>query len=410
MRRAAAVLCWLLVVWVALICSILLCRSDIRSGGGVLNAAYLALQMLFANGSVEDTSHPVLAWLRLLVPWTFPLLGVLAVVDAVRVRLSFLLKKVGWLCIGRFLPRMLAARDLVLVIGLGRKGLEMVHAELAEASVVVIEREADNPLIVQAEAQGAVVWVGDGQSAADLKVAAWKRPARIWVMTNDSVRNLLVLDMARGVFSMPGTHGADPEVNIYSHIAEFQERRDAAALSILNRDGNGVVTHLFSQEEAFAEWLLRMHPVRPAPDGGVPRVLLVGMGPLGRAIFRELLLLCHFPGVDLPEIVMVDTAETEMAVFREMPFLEGSLDKTVELLSLRTQFRHEDAQGWRYEDYRDRVRGCAVFTHVFICMGSEVRNLTLAERIDAWEGLLGTGCPLRIVPVVYNRLFVDFSG
>ena len=76
----------------------------------------------------------------------------------------------------------------MIVIGLGQKGMEMVRAECSRqpsnrwanrTHVVVIEHHEVNPRIVQAETEGAQVWIGDGRSSSDLKTVAWKRPARI---------------------------------------------------------------------------------------------------------------------------------------------------------------------------------------------------------------------------------------
>ena len=363
--------------------------------------------MLFANGSVEETSHPLIACLRLVVPWTFPLLGVLAVVDAVRIWAVFVVKKLHYRWVERLSNG--ASTDLVLIIGMTRKGLELTRAETRRSSVVVIEQDSENPLFPQAHSHGAVVWVGDGRSESDLKTTAWKRPARIWIMTKDTRKNLFILELVRFVFADPlrrGARGKLPEVNVYIQTAEFQERRDAVAIDSLNKDGRGIMTHLFNQEEAFAEWLIKSHPVRPNKDGRLPRVLLIGLGQLGRAIMRELIALCHFPGNGMAEILMVDAEPQDKLLFREVACLKGSLDRTSDLLSVKTDFKQEDAQAWLYEHYRDNIRGGEPFSLVFICIGSEFGNLALANRIAAWERLLNPveDGRTKIVPVGYERV------
>jgi len=366
--------------------------------------AYLVVQMLFANGDATCTDGPILSWLRLATPWILPLLGVYAVVTSLRVRLSLF-------CKSAFLWH----RDLVIVIGLGQKGMELVRAELSRkptkwwakwrakrTSVVIIEPNEDNPRIVQAESEGAQVWIGDGRSSADLKTAAWKRPTRIWIMTGDSRRNILILDMVRRVFEK----NKKARIDVHAMVSEFQERRDTMRLQTLNQDHNGCWTHIFNQEEAFAEWLISKNPIRPI-DRQPPRVLLIGLGPLGRAIHRELLLMCHYPDSlelepdKMPQFVMVDSTDVFNVLDAELPFLRET--NSIEGVSpfAQEEHLHEDAQSWVFKHYRDHVRKGRAFTHVFICMGSEVRNLALAERILGWEKLL-CGPEPRIVPIVYD--------
>ena len=369
--------------------------------------AYLVVQMLFANGDAPCTSGPILQWLRLVAPWILPLLGLYAVVSSLRVRLSFFLKSA--FC---------RHRDLVIVIGLGQKGMEMVRAECSRqpsnrwakrTDVLVIEPDEDNPRIIQAESEGAQVWIGDGRSSTDLKTVAWKRPARIWIVTGDSRRNLLILDMVRKVFEKTG----ESRIDVHALVSEFQERRDAMRLKTLNQDRNDCWTHIFNQEEAFAEWLIRNNPVRPI-DMQPPRILLVGLGPLGRAIHRELLLMCHFPDSrelepdHMTQIVMVDSADVFNVLEAELPFLRESNSIAGVSPFAREEHLHEDAQAWVFKHYRDHVRKGSAFTHVFICMGSEVRNLALAERILGWEKLLLAPEP-RIVPIVYDDEAVDWN-
>ena len=372
---------------------------------------YLVVQMLFSNGDAGETNVEALKWLRLGAPWVLPLLGVYAFVAALRVRFGFFLNSI-------FRRR----RELVLVIGLGEKGLEMVRAELEEGegvrdqltkkiSVVVIESDADNPHIIQAETEGATVWLGDARSIGDLKAAAWKRPRRIWIMTGDSNNNLLILDTVRKAFERSNA----PHLDVYALVPEHKERRDAMRLTTLNRDSDDFWTHLFNQEEAQAEWLIRQNPVRWV-NGEPPRILLVGLGSLGRAIFRELLLLCHHPDAQpfsadsMPHVTMVDSVDFSQTLQNELPFLS----RTIKGVSPFVQWRsvNEDAQSWSFEHYCEHIRQEKSFTHVFICMGSEVRNLSLAERILGWEVLLESSMP-RIVPVVYDNEASDwcsFSG
>jgi hypothetical protein len=124
--------------------------------------------------------------------------------------------------------------------------------------------------------------------------------------------------------------------------------------------------------------------------------------------------MCHYPDSRelkpdrMPEIVIVDSADVFKVLEAELPFLRESNSIAGVTPFAREEYLHEDAQAWVFKHYRDHVRKGSAFTHVFICMGSEVRNLALAERILGWEKLLLAPAP-RIVPIVYDDEAVDWS-
>lgn len=437
LRRALAVLIATLCLYGVLVVVIHYFGAKREMGWGTL---YDALQMLFANRDpekLEDESSGLMYFTALIAPWVLALFGVIAVVNAVLVRF-----KLAWfrtLSRGHRLLLLLSdPRDLIAVIGLGEKGLEMAREELsASRHVVVLEPSAENPFIAQIESEGATVWIGDGRSEADLRTILWKLPTRIWIMTGDSRRNLLILDQLRRQWSHGAGKSESGRVDIHAHIADFSDRRDAASLIPLNDDRPDVWTHLFNQEEAIAAWLLRHHPVR-VRNGRPPRVLLIGLGPIGRAIFRELLILCHFPeSFDafgrlkpdelealtpaelsencVPEIVTIENDETAVAsLYDELPFLRGSMTEIGAFIPHR--MLQEDAQRWVYTDYCDRIRQGALFTHVFIAAGADSRNLALAQRIYGWERFAapdvnsGADAFPRIVPIVYEKEALNWAS
>ena len=68
-------------------------RSIDINASEISSAAYLTTQMMFANGDVTSTCHPLLQILRLFVSWTLPVLGLLALMRSVRIRIWLLLRK-----------------------------------------------------------------------------------------------------------------------------------------------------------------------------------------------------------------------------------------------------------------------------------------------------------------------------
>ena len=389
----------------------------------ISSAAYLATQMMFANGDATDTCHSFLQILRLFVSWTLPILGLLAVMRSVRIRIWFWLRK---LYASQF-----STEDLVLIIGLGTKGFEILQSELAKKDgksifLAVLELNADNKYISDAENLGAEVWVGDGRSSIDLSVICWKRPSKIWIMTSDSILNLKILDQVSSCFKSDAT---SERLDVYAHIAEPELLREASSIGSLNQDKENYWTHLINLEESAAAWLIRNHPLK-VQHNRPPRILIVGLGRSGRAILKEVLLMCHFPGssatvgkftfehlermsaeevaeLNLPEVVVMDVDEQAKAkLLKELPFLNRHIQDVAPFVSIK--FRNQDANNLIFNDYVG-LRNAIPFTHVFIAIGNEIKNFTFAEKVYAWEKLLNADHLPEIVPFVYDRTVIDWS-
>ena len=387
------------------------------------SAAYLTTQMMFANGDVTATCHPLLQILRLFVSWTLPVLGLLAVMRSVRIRI--------WLWLRKRFASLFAPDDLVLIIGLGAKGFEILQSERVikdgkSVFLTVLELNAENKYIYDAENLGAEVWVGDGLSPIDLSVICWKRPSKIWIMTSDSILNLKILDQVSSCFKSDTT---SKRLDVYAHIAEPALLREASSVGSLNQDKENYWTHLINLEESAAAWLIRNHPLK-INDSRQPRILIVGLGKSGRAILKEVLLMCHFPGssgtvgkftfehlermsakevadLNLPEVVVIDfDAEAKVKLFEELPFLNRHIQDVAPFLSIK--FRNQDANNLIFNDYVG-LRNAIPFTHVFIAIGNEIKNFTFAEKVYAWEKILSADFLPVIVPFVYDRTVIDWN-
>ena len=160
------------------------------SSSSISSAAYLTTQMMFANGDVKSTCHPILQFLRLIVSWTLPIFGLLSVMRSVRIRM--------WLWIRKASSFFCASTELVLIIGLGNKGYEILQSEISRnrgksTFFAVLDVNDLSPALSNAENLGACVWIGDGLSSYDLTVICWKRPTKVWIMTSDSILNLKIL-------------------------------------------------------------------------------------------------------------------------------------------------------------------------------------------------------------------------
>jgi len=399
-------------------------RSIELNASEISSAAYLTTQMMFANGDVNATCHPLLQVLRLLVSWTLPVFGLLALMRSLRIRIWLWLRKTH----AHFLP----TSDLVLVIGLGAKGFEILQSEKLlkakkKVSLAVLELSPDNAYISNAENLGADVWIGDGLSPIDLLVICWKKPSKIWIMTSDSILNLKILDQVSFIYK----EVSSPErLNVYANIEEPALLREASAIGSLNQDEDNYWTHLVNLEESSAAWLIKNHPLQIQNDR-LPRVLIVGLGRSGRAILKEILLMCHFSDsaknvgkktfqeldqmsaadvakLNLPEVVVIDVdVKAKDKLLEELPFLNRYIQDVSPFMSIK--FRNENANNLTFHEYLG-VRDKVPFTHVFIAIGDEIKNFTFAEKVYSWEMINSSNPIPHIVPFFYDQNVVSWNS
>jgi Trk K+ transport system NAD-binding subunit len=353
------------------------------------------MQLFFANVDADkfpETTGPVsclLNFFRYIVPWLVAIFAVSAFVKSLRVW--------GILRCFRWTSQMRSA-ELVLVVGLSEKGLAIIAGERQRdprVSIVAMDLDPNNPAVAAAESLDAIVWIGDAQSKRDLQLCCWRRPNRVFAVTGSDRVNVIVLDEIRKLYQDVSHEGT--KTDVYAHISNPNDLRQAAELAILNSDTESLLTHLFNFDEDAATYLLHKHPVLP-DQSMPPRVLIIGIGPLGYAVFRELLRQVHFmpqdlqPGdaIDFPEIVTVDVdARRKDEITQSMPFL---LTDPPDGISPFVKWSHYtgNVQDWSYDDYLLQ-RGEKGFSNVFLFMGSEIRNLSTARKIAAWEQLARSG-------------------
>ena len=394
------------------------------SSSSVSSAAYLTTQMMFANGDVKSTCHPVLQILRLIVSWTLPIFGLLSVMRSVRIRM--------WLWIRKASSFFSASTELVLIIGLGNKGYEILQSEISRnrgksTFFAVLDVDDSSPALSNAENLGACVWIGDGLSSYDLTVICWKRPTKVWIMTSDSILNLKILDQVSSCFKNEETSN---RLDVFAHIGEPELLREASSIGSLNQDRDNYWTHLINMEESAAAWLIRNHPVRIV-DQKMPRVLIIGNGKSGRAVLREILLMCHFPescnaigvhifddlekmsatqikDLKLPEVVVIDSISiSKEQLFKELPFLNKKIDGVSPFAAIK--FLELDANNLSFDDYI-RVRNDHSFSHIFISIGDEIKNIALSEKLFSWGKIITPKCSTAIVPFIYDKSVADWSA
>lgn len=406
-RLAGWMACGVLLTWGAL--TLFFIHGQIAGRAqGVGDAAYAALQLFFANlgfeafENVEAPFDKLLLGMRYIVPWLITLLALLAFVDSLRIWL--------WLKARKFSAFLGRNRPLIVIVGLGEKGLAMVNAERARhkaASIVVIEQDPDNMNIAIARSAGATVWVGNALSQADLQLCCWKRPKRIFALTGSDELNLLVVQLARKLHDQRSNRPGTQRVDVYALINDVREKNNLALLDMFNHDSAGFWTHPINFEEDAAAYLLGQFPVLPF-ESRRPRVLVLGGGQLGYALVVELLKQGHFMrrGATLlaPEIVVVDRAPEETARFDALKArLQYAREHQIGFASLETV--EADVLAWGYDDYV-RIQGLKAFSHVFVTLGSEGRNLAITGKVCHWEKLANGGRALpknQILTISYEE-------
>ena len=412
------------------------CTSDWpHSNERFMQSTYLAVQLLFANADSAQTSKLPLQILRILAPFFLPLLAVFAFVKPLNLKIKLTTKYYFYL-IGYYLPfiqlifKDLFHKDLVIIIGLGYKGVEraLVELEINNSYVIVIEKNPNHPEIIDIETNGGMVWIGDGLNKSDLRQIFWKRPTKVWILNEDTQNNLLILNNVKDYLKEPtlSSKRKNKLVNIYSGVNEFIERREIGTLEKLNNDTALVWTNLFNHEEHVASWLFKINQIRQnSPQDPVPRLLVIGLGPLGRAIIRELMLLCHFPSssdslhkllsikdnseyiayLKIPEIIGIDKSISSIDKLKtELPLLRSPKPGVTPFISFNIKNINMEEVG--FSEYIEHIRSHTAFTHVIISTGNEAINIALAQRIAAWEIIFNNKNiknNLRIIPLVYNK-------
>ena len=420
------------------IISLLFANWDGNGFGDLTSSIYLAISLLFGERVVDETSGvAILEFLRVMAPLFTLVIGMYAFLPPMRSKISLL-----------FLKHIDKSSDIILIIGIGRKGLEVLKGELLSDGMkthqqedvvfseryVILEKDHLSPNLPIALGLGATVWIGDAENLSDLGTVMVRAPKTIWIMTGDADNNVRILSKIRTWVNDAQNCGLLNGTSIKVHIPSFSSMRLAQNLAILNPSSQvldlptlkaSYQVTLFNQEEAFAQWLAKRSVIHHENEPGIhPRFLILGMGRIGCALLRELLLLAHYPrggSTSCPEFVLLDGLECiEDFIVDEVPIVRTTLvhgnvwRATPESISSESIFdvrlHKVDATKVSFEDYVSKIRGLNQFTHVYVCLGTELLNLSVAQKISAWESLIGStqgsdvpAARAKLFPVVYSE-------
>ncbi|NDE53905.1 MAG: hypothetical protein EB069_04805 [Actinobacteria bacterium] len=405
--------------------------------GDLTSSIYLAISLLFGERVVEETTGPLMLELvRVIAPLFTLVIGMYAFLPPMRAKISLLLLK--------YIDK---DSDVILIIGIGGKGIEVLKGELLSDGMkndhdkngefseryLILEKDHLSPNLPIATGLGATVWVGDAENLSDLATVLVRAPKTIWIMTGDADINVRILSKIRSLVKDVQNDSLLDGTCIKVHVPTFCSVRLAQNLAILNpanvfvggpKARPSYEVTLFNQEEIFAQWLAKrsfIHDDAVAETN--PRFLIVGMGGIGCALLRELLMLAHYPDRCLsegPEFVLIDGSEfIENSIVDEVPIVRTTLvagnlwkaePESISSGSIFKVWLHKvDATKVTFEDYASKIRGLKQFTHVYVCLGSELLNLSVAQKISAWESLIGSiqspelpKTNAKLFPVVYS--------
>ena len=178
--------------------------------------------------------------------------------------------------------RLRLRRRHVVVCGLGQRGTWLVGSLLdAGYRVVAIESNPASPGIGQARGRGALVVIGDARSGDVLRRAGVGRAEYVVALAGTDDTNAAV---AIGAGQLAPDRG--PALTCLAHVGDPGLCALLRAEELASGHSTRYRLDFFSVHEQGARVLLRDHPLVPAATGE-PRLAVIGLGPLGRALVVE---------------------------------------------------------------------------------------------------------------------------
>jgi TrkA-N domain/RyR domain len=235
--------------------------SSQHKGPSFSDVAYASMQLFFGTTMAETHLPTTLNIARFLAFIVTGWAGVTAIAALFADRVRQM--RIPWM------------RGHVVVCGLGYKGSEFVgHLRDANAGVVVIEADANNPHIELCRSRGVPVIIGDAQLKRTLHTAGVERAARLLAVTPEDAVNTeivavaseLVASRSRGRLSCLAQI-TEPDLCLLLRIQETKRTDSESALDFFNTD------------EISARLMLNEFPIDS--EHGQPHILVAHLDDLG---------------------------------------------------------------------------------------------------------------------------------
>lgn len=226
-------------------------------------------------------------------------------------------------------------RDHTLLCGLGEAGTEFVRQwdqefsageRSAPDSLLVIERDPENPNIEPVRNLGYPVLIGDVFDEYVMRKAGVTHACQIVHMLPDDKRNVELAIAVRRYFRKPprglakllrhlpghrlAAEGAQRTTKLLVHVDDTRLARRAQDHGRLGAEAEKhTETRFFNFYESAARKLLRDHPMTryaAIQDAPYPHLAIYGLGQMGEALLRQALLLCCHPAGSRLQISVFD--------------------------------------------------------------------------------------------------------
>ncbi len=264
-------------------------------------------------------------------------------------------------------------KNHVVICGLGERGYRLAKDfSLHGFRVVVIEGTKDNSLVEQCRGFGAVVLFGDATNAALLRRAGIQKAKYLVAVCADDGTNAEIALKARDIVrSRKG-----PDLTVFVHMIDLELCNLLRGWE-LAAEARSFRLEFFNVHERGARLMLATYATVGTPTlNGHPRMLLVGLGKLGRSLLVQAArdwYMKKLPVNNRLRIAVIDkSAESKVKLLRmQYPQLENACE-------IETWQMEENAPEFEKAAFLFDGEGNLKIDAIFICFDDDVHALVSA--------------------------------
>jgi hypothetical protein len=264
-------------------------------------------------------------------------------------------------------------RNHVVICGLGERGLRLAKDFSSQGyRVVVIEGNRDNCLVEQCRKQGSVILFGNATSRSLLFKAGILKAKYLVAVCADDGTNAEIALKARGIVSTREGH----DLTVFVHMVDLELCNLLRGWEMA-AEARSFRLEFFNVHERGARLMLATYEsIDKKPLNGQPRILLVGLGKLGRSLLLQAardLYLKKLPENNRMLITVIDkSAESKISLLR-MQYPQ--LDKVCEIETWQID---ENAPEFEKAAFLFDDKGNLKIDVIFICFDDDIHALVNA--------------------------------
>jgi voltage-gated potassium channel Kch len=341
--------------------------ADLRD---VLDLIYKSFQLFVFESGMD--CGPRAPWTLQAARFMAPVVPVTAVVYALLLALRDQIR----------LGRLLTIRNHAVVLGLGRKGSQLVRDfRKSGIPVVAIELDENNDYVPYCLNLGALVLIGSAGDTAMLRRAAVHRARTIVAISGNDGVNVDSMLKIHGLIQKSSNRRLR-KVSGYVQVVDFNLCALFKSHEVFADCSDRFAVRVFNVHEATVRRLFDEHPLDRRSIGAdnrqVPHLICIGMGTTGEATVVQAARIGHFANGRKLRVTIVDLqAGKRSIVFYgrhgwvrevcELEFIEGDVADENVLLELRRRIEDSDA-----------------LCSFVICMNDDSLNLKTALHLHAF--------------------------